>query len=201
MADITAAMPMSRDRTLNAANHVFYVNLSDEANELVINSDGSLNVTQSPTSRVKIWDGVDEAQVSDDGELCIKISAGGADNSEANPVFVQVSESGVSANEVHDYSTAVAVASAATDTHTYTATGGVFLWKKAIVSASGAIKAEFQNNAVTFAVGFSSIANPNIDMTWAVPVEITDTETADIIRTNREDGAMDLYSTIIGNQL
>ncbi len=129
-------------------------------------------------------------------------------NSETNPIFVQVVTGAVIGTEVHDYDTAASVAKDATDNHDYTVTGAKTLkLKKIIVSASGALKAEIQVGAIaslaTVAVVFTSAANPTAIVTFDPPIEVpdTDTGTVRVIRRNDDNSAMDVYSTIMGNEV
>lgn len=125
----------------------------------------------------------------------------GAPISAANPLPVQLLESGAG-DEINDYDTAAAVAKDATDDHVYTATS-LFLLKKVWASASGKMKIEVQvdpdglSGYATVAVGFNSTANPNIEPTFA-PVELASGGLVKVIRTNLDNNAQDVYSTIIG---
>ena len=160
---------------------------------LWVTVDGSVAVTATDldirdlthvSDSVSIGDGTDTLAVNTDGSINVNL--------------VSASIGG----EVHNYDTAATVASDATDTHTYTATGGTFLWKSAIWSGSGNVKAELQDNAVTFAVGFlTGRQGDTKQLFFDPPVEVTDTQAASIIRTNRQGQATDVYSSIIGIQL
>lgn len=133
---------------------------------------------------VAISDGTDTLAVNSDGSINVNI--------------VTAAPTG----EIHNYDTTAAVAADATDNHDYTATGGIFLWKSVIWSGSGNVKAEMQNNAVTFAVGFlQGRQGDTKQLFFDPPVEVAATQVARVIRTNRQGAATDVYSTIIGTQL
>ena len=137
----------------------------------------------------------------------VPVSADSNANSETNPIYVQVVTTGVSASEIHDYDTASAIAADATDNHDYTVAGTTFLLKSVIVSASSAGKWEIQTGPVasltTDAVVFTTEAKPTEQVVFDPPIEVpaTSTGTVRIIRTNRDNQAQDLYSTIIGNDV
>ena len=147
---------------------------------------------------------VDLAAVS---VTAVPVSKDASANTETNPIFVQVVSTAVSSEEVQDYDTASAVASDAADNHDYTVAGTTFLLKSIIVSGSSAVKYELQTGPVaslaTRAVGFTTEANPTAQIFFDPPIEVpvTSTGTVRIIRTNRDNQAQDLYSTIIGNDV
>lgn len=132
----------------------------------------------------------------------VKISANTIANSLTNPIFVQLTN-GVITGEVNDYNTGAAVAAAGTSNHDYTVTSTMKL-KSIICSASGKAKFMLQvgpvASLVTKAVQFTTPTDPNCVFTFDPPIEIpsTSTGTVRIIRTNRENQAQDVYSTIIG---
>lgn len=121
---------------------------------------------------------------------------------ESNPLFVQISESaGV---EVHDYSTASAIASNAVSNHDYPA-GAELDLKKILCSASGKAKFEIQiedgvgaGTYTSKAVQFNSTANPNCEFNFIPAVVVATGVKVRVIRTNKDNQAQDLYSTIMG---
>jgi hypothetical protein len=128
-------------------------------------------------------------------------------NAEDNPIFVQTVDSAVSGSEVHDYDTAAAVAKDAASNHDYTVTGTTFLLKSVIVSASGTGKWEVQvgplASLATVAVIFTTGSKLTEQVFFDSPIEVpvTGTGTVRLIRTNTDNQAQDLYSTIIGNDI
>lgn len=136
----------------------------------------------------------------------VKISKDASANSETNPIYVQVVSGIVSGNEIHDYDMQTTTKDLTTD-HDYTVTGGTFLLKSVIGSASGAGRYMVQvgplATLVTIAVQFGSGANPNVVFTFDPPIEVpaASTGTVRVVRRNDDNSNMDMYSTIIGNQL
>lgn len=134
----------------------------------------------------------------------VRVSGNSTANSETNPIFVQVVSTAVSGEEVQNYDTSVAIATDATDNHDYTVAGTTFLLKSIIVAASGEMKAELQTgpvaSLVTRAVIFTSASDLTKQIFFDPPIEVpaTSTGTIRIIRTNRDNQAQDVYSTIIG---
>lgn len=148
------------------------------------------------------------AVASDNTPFTVKVSKDANANSELNPIFVQSVETAVSGGEIHNYNTAVSVAAAAASNHDYTVTTAkTLMLRRIFASASGAMKVMVQAGPVlalvTKAVGFSSMVNSNIDVEFNPPVEVpaTSTGTVRLIRTNRDDAAMDVYSTIMGTEV
>lgn len=138
----------------------------------------------------------------------LPISKDNSANSETNPIFVQTVTTAVSGAEIHDFDQAAAVAADSTSNHDYTVANTTFLLKSVIVSASGNGKFEVQvgplAGLVTKAVGFLTGREGDtkqIDFCPAIEIPSTSTGTIRIIRTNRENQAQDLYSTIIGTDV
>lgn len=148
---------------------------------------------------------VDLAAVS---VTAVPVSADSSANSETNPIFVQVVDGALSGIEFVDYDTSAAIAVDASDNHDYTVTAATTAKVQcAFGSASGAQKIEIQAGPVatlvTQAVQFTSMANPNwyVDFKGLLEVPDTSTGTIRIIRTNRDEAAQDVYSTIIGTEV
>jgi hypothetical protein len=122
-----------------------------------------------------------------------------------NPLAVTLEAS--EGSEICDYDTAAAVVKDATDNHDYTVSGAVsFVGQRIWASASGKMKIEVQLETAaasgifnTFAVAFNSTSNPNIDMPLdkICGAQVTGAIIR-IIRTNLDNQAQDLYSTIMG---
>lgn len=128
---------------------------------------------------IKLGDGTDFLAINADGSLNVKITDASPDTA------------------AHDYDTDAAVAAGATGTHTYTSTGNFYL-EQVEASASGKLKIVVKVNAVTKFVGFSSTANPNISFVLKQPILATTGQTVTVERTNMDNQAQDVYSTIIG---
>ena len=132
----------------------------------------------------------------------------GKANSETSPMFVQVVDSNVSALEVIDYNTAAAVAVDGNSNHDYAVTATKTLKVHTVeVSASGALKIQVLAGPVAALIAkltaFTSMANPNFiyDFKGALEVADTGTGTIRVSRTNRDDDAMDVYSTVVGYEV
>lgn len=184
MADGIFPTLISRTRDANAANNVFFVQLSDGTNTIsVTGSSLDVNITTTDIDirdldhsqdniLVYGWDGAANQKIKTDaaGELqidvlthaftnsnALPISKDNAANSELNPIFVHNVDTVVSGEEVHNYDTST-VAADSVDNHDYTVTGTTFFLKSIIIAGSGNIKFEIQTGAlaslVTRAVGF-----------------------------------------------
>lgn len=131
---------------------------------------------------VKIGDGTDFLAVNTDGSINVVVT----DNTP-----------GVATN---DYNTAAAIAGGASSTHTFTSTGNFYL-TQIECSASGKMKIEVTVNGATKFVKFNSTADTNMSITLSQPALATTGQTVTIIRTNKDNQAQDLYSTISGYTL
>ena len=157
------------------------VALGDGASILVDVLDGTIDALQ-----VAITDGTDQLAINSNGSINVNFT-----------------ESAIT-GEIHDYDTAVAVASDASDTHVYTVSTALLL-KSVIVAGSGNIKFEIQAGATasptTYAVGFLTGRQGDTKQIFfdpAIEVPTTGTGVVNVVRTNRQGAATDLYSTIIG---
>jgi len=183
---------VSKDRDVNALANPIFVTPSDGTNTPGFGPNGETEVIQDTVSAT----------------VPVPVSATEAANSSTNPIYVTEVISGVSANEIHDFDTAVDVASAATSDHTYTVTGTTFLLRSVIVSGSGNLKAEIQYGptaslstvAVVFLNGRQGDTQ-QINFSPAIEVPLAGTGIVNIVRTNRQGSATDVYSTIIGNEV
>lgn len=232
MADGAFATLVSATRDANALANPIFVQLSDgttgvgvgggvEAGALLVtiandstgllsidDNGGTITVDNSAHDDLQANVTLQIKDVDVSATVPVPISATEAANSVLNPIYVQPVTTGSSADEVHDYDTAAAVASDATSAHAYTVTGTTFLLKSVIVSGSGNVKFEIQVGPVatlaTVAVGFLTGRGGDtkqVNFNPAVEVPATDTGTINIIRTNRQGAATDVYSTIIGNDV
>jgi len=125
-------------------------------------------------------------------------------NSETNPIFVKNTDTVVSGSEIHDFDQAVAVAGLGTSNHDYTVVNTTALINSVIVSASGNAKFEIQTDNGggfnTITVGFLTGREGDTKVIPFKPA-LEATTTVRIIRTNRQNQAQDLYSTIIGSDV
>lgn len=124
----------------------------------------------------------------------------------ANPLPVTISES--EGTEVNDYNTAAAVAAAATSNHDYTVTAlNTLTFTQFSASASGKCKIVVSVETAVASgvftpkfVMFNSTANPNMDKTLREPMTVAAGVRVRIARTNLDNQAQDLYSTISGHE-
>jgi hypothetical protein len=219
--------------TLDRKQLMVIVDPTTDANRLAIdasgyataNINGTVTVTATALDIRTITKATDSIQISKDTSanatgngifveidaiksgLYLPISKNSSINSEANPIWVQTTTSGVSGNEVQSYNTGSAIASDTASNHDYTVTGTTFLLKSVIGSFSGGGKIEVQSGPVasltTKAVAFVSKEGGTEQLFFDPPIEVpaTSTGTVRVIRTNRQGQAQDVYSTIIGNDV
>jgi hypothetical protein len=134
----------------------------------------------------------------------ISITAGGNPNSATNPVYVSADTT--PGTTVDDYKDATAIAINASDTHSYTAGGTTaFYFDQVIAAGSGLTKMLVQVETgvatgifLTKFVQFNSTADASMDVTLASPILVPTGARVQVIMTNLDKGAQDLYSTICG---
>lgn len=127
--------------------------------------------------------------------------------SASNPLPVTVVDS--EGDEVNNYNTAAAVAAAASSNHDYTVTAATTLKLSQIwAAASGKMKIEVQIETgvatgvfTTRFVGFNSTANTNILIPVNENISVAAGVRVRVIRTNKDNQAQDLYSTISGHEI
>lgn len=140
--------------------------------------------------------------------VAANLALGGTNVSATNPVPVAISSVPLGTS-VNNYNLGSSVAAGSTSNHIYTITSGkTFQGKKIWATASGALKIEVQispdgSTYSTLWVGFNSTATPNIsiDMDQLVFLESGVGSTVQVIRTNEDKKAMDVYSTISGTEV
>ena len=128
----------------------------------------------------------------------------GAPFTDANPLPVYMAAD--PGTEVNSYDTQAALAAGGSDNHDLAVAGGVtFELNQVWAAASGKMKIVVQTTLdglafTTVAVGFNSTANPNINIHLAKPVSLVGSATSAVrvIRTNLDNQAQDVYSTING---
>lgn len=213
--EVTAALPAGNNNIGDVD-----ANMRDGAGtsltSTLVNSKQSLDVQTSAhgtdgaavpfgTMQVGGTDGTNLQALSTDtsGKLKVDIhDATGTAFSAGNPLPVTV-VSATPGDEVLDFDQAVAVAAGASDTHTYTpSTGTTLTLQKIAASASSKMKVEIKigptGSEVTKVVLFNSTANPNVEYEFSAPQALTDADSILVIRTNKDNQAQDLYSTIEG---
>lgn len=193
--------------------------VTDGTDDLAVNADGSVNAVVTATNLdirdlVFATDKVDVSgssvtvsatdldirdltAVSDSVKVHLNDESGNP-YSPTNPLsVVQVSDQ--AGDEICDYNTTVNLAKDASVNHDYTVSvGKTFLGQQVWASGSAKIRAELLVNGLTKFVGFSSTANPNIE----IPLhKILKGNAAEVIRitiTNKDNSAQDVYSTLLG---
>jgi hypothetical protein len=205
------------------------IKITDGTDDLAVNADGSLNITDNGGSltvdasnldirdlvfatdkvdvsgssvtvsatdldirdlshsqdSVKVGDGTDFLAVNSDGSINVKLSDR-------------------SGTEIDSYNTSAALAAAASSNHDYTTTG-TFRLTSVEASASGKMKIEIQIETAaasgvfnTKCVMFNSTANPNMSFQLKSPILVASGAKVRVIRTNKDNQAQDVYSTILG---
>jgi len=174
-------------------------NLNSASDSVAAVQSGSWTVTATATD-LDVRDlAFDTDKVDVSGSFVAITSGDGADFLAINTdgsINVRISDESPDTGAVV-FNTVASVASGATSTHTYTSTGNFHL-QQVEASASGKMKIVVKVNAVTRFVGFSSTANPNISLILKQPVLATTGQTVTVERTNLDNQAQDLYSTVIG---
>ena len=179
MADIDSGLPVRSYQDVDERVQVKVVDATTPTQQMEVDTDGDAHV------KAKIRD-----------------NSGAAFGIESNPIFVTV---GDNPNvEIHDFNTASAIAKNATSDHTYSPTNGVKV-ARVHLSASGYAKFEIKfgttASEVLKYVYFNSTAHPSIDVTFDKPVTLAGgTDSMVITRTNLDNQAQDLYSTINGEE-
>lgn len=137
--------------------------------------------------------------------VAANLAVAGANVSGTNPIPVSITSAPVGTT-VNNYNTSSALAAGITSNHIYTITSGkTFNGKKIHATASGKMKVEVRvspdgSTYSTVFVAFNSTTNPNIDidMDELVFLESGVGSTIEVIRTNLDLLAQDVYSTISG---
>lgn len=176
------------DVTINNAAGASAVNVQDGGNSLTVDATDldirALNLT-------------DDA---------VKVSANASANAENNPIYVKVTDT-VSASEIHDANEAVDVPKNGSDliSIVYVASGGTFLCKEVILSASGSykaiIKAGTDGSETTKATVFGTSSVPTTIVPFNPPIEVADTDQLMVDVYNRDNKTQSIYGTIVGSQL
>lgn len=151
----------------------------------VVATDLDIRDLSHTQDSVKIGDGTDFLAINSDGSINV----------------IQQEDTGT---EVVDFNTAPTLAAAATSNHDLVFATASKLYQ-VLASASGKLKIEVQvetgaatGTFVTKVVAFNSTATPNIDISLSKYAAIPLGARVRIIRTNKDNQAQDVYSTIVG---
>lgn len=171
--------------TVQNASGASAVNIQDGGNTITVDAINlDIRDLTHVSDSVKIGDGTDFLAINADGSINV----------------VPFEDSGT---ERVNYNTAAAIAAAATSNHDFLLTNAAKLYQ-VLATASGKLKVEVQietgsatNVFNTVMVGFNSTATPNIDLSLAKYAAITAGARVRVIRTNNDNQAQNVYSTII----
>jgi hypothetical protein len=141
-------------------------------------------------------------------DMALRDSAGNLYGTALNPINVAFSVD-IAGTEIVDFNTAAAIAAAGTSNHSYTVTAAkTLLLKQVEASASGKAKIEVQietgvatNVYTTKFVQFNSTATTNMSIHLESPIAVAAGVRVRVIRTNKDNQAQDLYSTILGQEV
>lgn len=132
--------------------------------------------------QVALTDGTDQLAINTDGSINVNLVTG------------------VLSDEYHVADIGTPLANA-TDTHTVTASGGVMLVTSITVSGSGGVKYVAKNAGTEVMTGFLGRDGNTDQILFDPAVEVADAAAFTIERTNRQNQANDVYSSVFGRQL
>lgn len=213
--------------TVNNASGASAVNIQDGGNSITV--DGTVSASNLPstvdtnfgtvgastlrtaaemgnsTGAADFNNGATSAQTL---RVAANLAISGANVSATNPIPVVLSAD-PSGNEINDYNTAAAIAAGSSSNHDYTVTAGKTLLLRQLEStASGKAKIEVQIESgvatgifATKFVQFNSTATPNMHIEIVSPTSVAAGVRVRVIRTNKDNQAQDLYSTISGEEV
>lgn len=186
------------------------IKVGDGTDFVAVNADGSLNITDNGGSLTVDATDLDIRDLSSaqDSVKAQIADSSGTYYSPTNPVPVTVSNNLVG-DEINDYNTAAAIAANATSNHDYTVTAGKTLLLSQIeASGSGKMKIEVQTETGVATgvfnskfVMFNSTSSPNMSLELKAPISVAAGVRVRVIRTNKDNQAQDLYSTICGQEV
>lgn len=181
MADIESGLPVRSVQDVDERVQVKVVDATTPSQQMEVDTDNDAHV---------------KAKLRDD--------SGAAFGVESNPVFVTSTDN--PNDEVHDFDQATGIAKNASATHTYNnAIGAGAKIRNILLSASGLAKFEIAfgttSSEVLKYVVFNSTANPNVQLNLRDPITLPTTDSIVITKTNLDNQAQDLYSTINGEDL
>lgn len=187
---VIAKIQDSAGNNLNSTSNALHVNVQNASIAVTATNLDIRDLTHVSDS-VKIGDGTDFLAVAADGSIAVTFG-----NDPAG-------------DEINNYDTTSAVAGGASDNHDYTVTAlKTFYVKRVDASGSGKMKIEIQTETGvatgvfnTKFVQFNSTANPNMTIEMPSPLVVAAGVRVRVIRTNRDNQAQDVYSTISGQEV
>lgn len=146
------------------------------------------------------------AEIDTDGDLHVKAKlrddAGAEFGVAANPVYVTFTDN--PSDEVHDFDVASAIAKNASADHTFSPSVETKVYEVHL-AASGHAKFEISfgvtASEVLKYVVFNSTASPSFTLALPKPVTLAATDSMVVTKTNLDNQAQDLYSTINGEEV
>lgn len=185
------------------------VKVGDGTDFLAIAADGSIAVTDNGGSLTVDAVNLDirDLTAASDSVKAWVVDEAGNPFTGANPLPVYLTED--PGSEVCVYNTSASLAANASSNHNYSvANGAVFELWQVEASGSGKMKIEVQVGDggivevfASKAVLFNSTATPDMSLRLVKPIKVTgtvNTTTVRVIRTNKDNQAQDVYSTIVG---
>jgi hypothetical protein len=168
------------------------VNIADGGNSITVDDGGTSLTVDAVDLDIR-----DLSATSDSVQANLFDETGTA-YSVTNPLPVEM-VSDAQGVEVCNYNTSAAVAKDASVNHDYTVTATkTLLGGQAWISGSGKLKAQLLVNGVVKFVGFNSTANPNIEIPLLKMCKATTAQVVRMTITNLDNGAQDIYSTLLG---
>lgn len=204
MADFNSSLPIRTEANGDAAvkvvdgtitSQVLGVDASGRVTSRIVASNGD-NITSTV------------AGAKNPVDALLRDAAGVVFGTATNPIAVSLTVDSVG-DEIVNYDTSAAIAGGASDNHDYTVSvGKTLLLKQVEASGSGRAKVEVQVESgvatdvfATQYVQFNSTSTPNMSVLFSSPVAVAAGVRVRIIRTNRDNQAQDLYSTILGQEV
>jgi len=182
---------------------------------VVLPTDQSaIPASQSGVWSTRIQDGAGNALTSSAAgatrplDVSLRDAAGALLGSSANPIAVAFAAD-LPGAEIINYFTSVNTAGGGSSNHDYTVTAAKTLYLKQIeATASGKSKIEVQvetgvasGTFNTRFVQFNSTATPNMSIVLESPIAVAAGVRVRVIRSNRDNQAQDLFSTILGQEI
>lgn len=185
-----------------------YAPLQVNASGALYIQEGSALDVSAATVTVDLGSNNDVIQSTHDNfNANANIQIADTDVSATNPVPVAVIGD-VLGTEKHSHDEQASLSASGTDNHDVSVTASTtYRLHRVHASASGKMKITVQAGPVaglvTQGIYFTSSSNPSIDIVYDPPIEVDDASTGTIrvIRENLESAAMDVHSTIMGQEI
>ena len=177
------------------------IQIGDGTEILLINTDGSIST--------QLTDGTDDLDINADGSINTQLTDGtdALDINADGSINVVIQDEGVSATEVHEYTTTTATApNTPTTVVDYTVSASTTLrlknWKIACSGkARGSLQVGPSGSEVEVDVSFVSTSDGNYETHFDAPIEVAAGDKVLVVMTNRDNANADLYAWINGNEI